>query len=879
MISEALIKTGWRYLLRRRWQSLLMIVGIILGVSVVVSIDIANVSASRAFDLSSAAVSGRTTHSIVGGPEGVPDSVYVDLRLSGVLTAGAPVIREYVSSQQLGGRVYQLIGIDPFSEREFRDYFIQDDPGPSPYITQLLVQPGTVLISTALADEFELASCPSPDFPAGANCKIELRINGSLQSVRVVGFFDNANSERITVKSLGSLDEFIIADISTVQELTGRIGKLDRINLILPESCGDLESAQPESEGMSCPEVEKIRSRLPPEVTIVSEQTRSGNMKEMTEAFHLNLTALSLLALIVGMFLIYNTMTFSVLQRRGVFGILRTIGVTRQEIFFLIIGEALLVGVLGALVGVIFGILLGQLTVRLVTQTINDLYFLVSVRGVQLPWSSLIKGLLLGVLATTISAIPPAWEAAASPPRDVIARVVIESKARRGIRLSGMTGLLLIGGGATILLLPSQDLVPGFAGTLLVIIGFAMLTPLATEQIMKLSVHIFGKRIGTLGRMAHREVNSSLSRTSIAVAALTIALSVTIGISVMVNSFRRTVITWLDETLAGDVYLSVPSFSGTQTDGAVHPSVIEVARRLPEVVRVDTLRAADIITPSGPVHIAASDNPTLVQERMFASRAGSLTDIDAALDAGEVLISEPLANRLGLEVTDTVTLSTKTGLVDFSIAGIYYDYSSSQGTLMMRLSKYRQHWSDDAVSAVALRLIPEADPEEVAEKLAGKIADIQSLDIQPNETLREEALDVFDRTFLITGALRFLAILVAFTGILNALLSWQLEKQREAGILKALGLSSRQLWNLILTETGLMGAVAGLLAAPAGVTLAAILVYIINRRSFGWTMQLYIEPWPFFLAFLIALAASLLAGAIPARKLSLMPPAEALHYE
>jgi putative ABC transport system permease protein len=197
----------------------------------------------------------------------------------------------------------------------------------------------------------------------------------------------------------------------------------------------------------------------------------------------------------------------------------------------------------------------------------------------------------------------------------------------------------------------------------------------------------------------------------------------------------------------------------------------------------------------------------------------------------------------------------------------------------MRLSEYQQHWPDDAITAIALRLIPEADPEKVAEKLIREIAEVQKLDIQPNRALRREALAVFDRTFLITGALRFLAILVAFIGILNALLSWQLEKQREAGILKALGLSNRQLWTLILTETGLMGTVAGLLAMPAGVTLAAILVYIINRRSFGWTMQLYFEPWPFFLAILIALSASLLAGAVPARKLSQIPPAEVLHYE
>jgi len=856
-----------------------MILGIVLGISVVVSIDIAIVSASRAFELSTAAVSGRTTHSIVGGPEGLPDSVYTDLRLSGALEAGAPLILEYATSPQIEDRVFQLIGVDPFSEQDFRDYLPSGASGSFTRLMQLINQPDTVMIPYALVEEFGLGTCPVPDPSTSSDCSLELSTNGSSRLVQVVGFLGKDHNNRASGTDWGTLKDLILADIATAQEITGRIGRLDRIDLILPEACMNLRDTLSVPGELSCPEAARIQSRLPPEAAIVSVQDQAGSIQEMTAAFHLNLTALSLLALIVGMFLIYNTMTFSVLQRRSVFGILRTLGATRREIFSLVLVEACFIGILGALAGVMLGILLGQMTVRLVTQTINDLYFLVSVRGVQVPWSSLVKGLLLGVFATIVSAAPPAWEAASSPPREVLARAVVEAKAGDRIRLAGWVGLILIALGTVLLWLPSRNLATGFAGTLGVIIGFAMLTPTATRLLMGLSVRVFGRFIGTFGRMAHREVNKSLSRTSIAVAALTIALSVTIGISVMVNSFRRTVVIWLDETLAGDIYMSVPAFSGNQTRGAINPSIIRAAREFSGVARLDSLRAAEVFTPSGPVQIAATDNPTLVHERLFQSRHGSLAHLDTALDDGAVLISEPLANRLGLAVDDTITLPTQSGLVDFPIAGIYYDYTSSQGTLMMRLPVYRRLWADENVTAIALRLDTGEDPDKVAERLTRGTAQIQTLEIRPNQSLRKEALAVFDRTFLITGALRFLAILVAFIGILNALLSWQLEKQRQAGILKALGLSNQQLWALILSETGLMGGVAGLLAMPAGVALAAILVFIINRRSFGWTMQLSFEPWPFILALLIALAASLLAGAFPARKLSLIPPAEALHYE
>jgi putative ABC transport system permease protein len=380
--------------------------------------------------------------------------------------------------------------------------------------------------------------------------------------------------------------------------------------------------------------------------------------------------------------------------------------------------------------------------------------------------------------------------------------------------------------------------------------------------------------------MAPRDVINALSRTGVAIAALMVAVSVTIGVSLMVGSFRYTVITWLEETLQGDVYISAPGLAAAQASIPLDSKVLPIIQDWPGVRRADVLRSAMVDSPSGPVHIAATNNPTLVDERIFLSASGGAEEMRKALDGGAILVSEPLANRLGLiGKGNAITLFTEMGAYDFPTTGIYYDYASTQGTVLMTLSTYRKYWNDTSLTAASLRLDMGADPDQVADDLAKALKPVQRLQIRPNQALREEVLVVFDRTFAITGALQILAMIVAFVGILSALLSLELERQRELGILRAIGLTTRQLWSLVMVETGLMGGVAGLLAMPTGFVLAVILIYIINRRSFGWTLQMQVEPTPFLQAIGVAIVAALLAGIYPALKISRTVTSEALRSE
>ena len=854
MLSRTLLNVGWRYLLRHPWQSVLMIVGIMLGVAVMVAIDLANVSASQAFDLSTEAVAGRATHQIVGGPQGLDESVYVALRRAGLANDGiasAPIISDYVSSPQLGNRPVQLLGIDPFAEAPFRNYVTDGQNVPVAQLTAFLTQPGAVLLSRDVADRYGLE----------IGAPLELTVGGYQRAAFVAGMVQPTDN-----LSRRALDGMLLADISTAQELTGRIGKLDRIDLLVPEG-GDALLA-------------RLQAMLPETVTVQPVAARSGTIEQMTAAFRTNLTALSLLALVVGLFLIYNTMTFSVVQRRPLFGTLRCLGVTGNEVFILVLAEALVIGVIGAVLGVVLGVFMGQGAVRAVTQTINDLYFVVTVQGVAAPVSSLVKGAVLGVVATVLAAAPPAWEAASVPPRTALSRSGLESKAGQAVKAAALASLMLMATGVVLLALPVRGLLTSFAGTFAIIIGIGMQTPLVTKLLMDATTPVSSRLGGVLGRMAPRSVVNSLSRTAIAIAALMIAVSVTIGVSLMVGSFRYTVVAWLSQTVQGDVYISPPSATASSNTGIIDPAASTIVRGWPGVERVDSLRSVTVDSPDGPLQVAAVDNPSTGDERLFVASDGPPEAVWEAMQAGAVMVSEPFANRFNLPKSGgEVTLDTPGGPRTFPVAAIYYDYASSQGTVMMALPLYQSLWNDDAITALALRLAPGVDADQITRQLQDALANVQSLIVQPNQALRDEALVVFDRTFAITGALQLLATLVAFIGVLSALLSLMLDKQRELGILRAVGLTGRQLWRLVSLETGLMGAVAGLLAMPTGLVLALILIYIINRRSFGWTLQLQLSPEPFIQALIVAVVAALLAGIYPAYRMTRMATSDAMRFE
>ncbi|MDX1436597.1 MAG: FtsX-like permease family protein [Anaerolineales bacterium] len=859
--SLNLLRTGWRYLVRHPWESGLMVFGIALGVAVVIAIDLANASARRAFDLSIDSVAGKATHQITAAPLPLEDVVYADLRLAFPEEPMAPVVAEFATSEELGGIPLQILGIDPYAEAPFRDYInLSAEQGQLPDLAAFLTRPGALLISSNLAARYGFSACAERS-NASSDCTLNLNIGGLSRPAQISGLITPTSGA-----SAEAVETLALMDVSTAQELTGGLGQLSTIDLLLPEDSQALQ--------------ERIQAVLPEGARLEEVAARSGALFQITSAFRLNLTALSLLALIVGLFLIYNTMTVTTLRRRPLYGLLRCLGVTRREIYFVVVAEALMVGILGSILGVALGIFLGRESVRLVSQTINDLYFVVSVQASSIPAGSLLKGAALGILTTVLAAALPAREAASVPPRAALVRSTLESKSRSTVRLAALVGVLCTLLGLAALWFPDSGLVLSFTGTFLIIVGFASMTPAVTVGLMRLLERPLGRLASLQGRMAPRSVVASISRTSIATAALMVAVSVSIGLSLMVESFRFTVEDWLSQTLRGDIYISSPGVAAAQTSTIIFPEVIDLLESRADIAQIGTIRVVQVDSPDGPIQLGAVNDPHEAVKRPFMASIGSPAEVAEAMQAGALLISEPLARRLELPVEGAgLTLTTPAGLQTFDVAGIYYDYGNTQGFALMDQAVYLRSWNDPAVTAVSVNLAEGSSTTEVARDLQEQLAQFQQLEVQPNQALRANALEIFDRTFQITTSLQGLVTLVAFTGVLSALLSLQLEKGRELSILSAVGLTGRQLSGLVFLESGLMGAIAGVLSMPTGFVLSLILIYIINRRAFGWTLQLEMTSLPFLQALGIAILAALIAAIYPAWRITRQNTAAGLRGE
>ena len=263
----------------------------------------------------------------------------------------------------------------------------------------------------------------------------------------------------------------IISDISTAQEILQKEGTIDRIDLILPTGNPDFE--------------EQLSLLLPGSVKVTPIEARSAGLDQLTSAFQTNLTALSFLAMLVGMFLIYNTMTFSIVQRRSFFGIYRCLGVTRREIFFMVIAEATVIGIVGGLLGLIVGIGLGQFTIKMVSQTVNDLYFTTTINSTSISSLSLVKGFFLGLITTMSTAIPPALEAASVSPREALSRYSVEHRSKQRIWKIALAGLVALGISFILLYVPTTSLIVGFGIIAFITVGFAMVTPLVMVWLLK----------------------------------------------------------------------------------------------------------------------------------------------------------------------------------------------------------------------------------------------------------------------------------------------------------------------------------------------------------------------------------------------------------
>ena len=845
---KLLWRASLRHLRRHPAQLLLALAGMTLGVGTIVAVDIAAASSRRAFELSVQAVNGPATHLLSANPGALEESLYVRLvtraLVPGVAQARyAPRLSGYA---RIGTRLLELQGIDPLASAALAEAPAGLGPALGGGLEEArawFLEPGAVLLGARTAADLQLRP--------GAHFLVE--VAGATRAAVLIG----------TLPDTGGYDSLLLTDLAQAQEWLGARGRLSAIDVRLPQGPAGrrLEAA--------------LRAELPPGVTLSPTRARSQETFAMTDAFTTNLRALSLLALLVGTFLIYSALSFAVLQRRAILGVLRALGATRAEVLGVLLGEAAVLGLIGAALGTLLGVAIGRTLVGLVARTITDLYFVVSVTTLALPAATLAKALLAGVGTALVAALVPALEVAASAPQLALARTVLESRVRRLARVLVVCATLLGALSLACVLIFTRSLLAGFVALFLLLLAVAALTPALLEALARGAAR-WSRARSPLARLALEDVAASLSRTAVAVAALAMALTAMIGVAVMVASFRGSLSAWLRTTLRADVYVSAPA----PGSGAGLPSaLVQQLAGLPGVRAHSEARRSQVESDHGALEVAAvrlgpygGDAYHLV--------AGRAPAVWAAFARGALLISEPLAWRLRLAPGERLTLVSASGPRALPIAGVYREYGNERGEVLMALSTYRGLWPDASLSGLGLYLAPGTPVDAlIGEVRARASAAGTAVLVRSNAAIRALSLGIFERTFLITRVLYWLAAGVAALGLVSALLAWQLARARELALLRSLGLTPGASALVILLQTLFMGAVALLAAVPAGVLTALMLTEVINRRAFGWHIDLYLAPPQFMNAVLLALLAAAGAALYPAWRSARAPLAAGLRAE
>jgi len=809
-----------RPLRRDLLRTALTILAVALGVAVVVAIDLAGDAATGSFRSSMETLAGKTDLEILanGG---------IDERLMGRLVTlpfdahFSPVVETQALLDGLGS--VPLYGVDLAGAPE-----------------------DAIVVSRALAQRLHVAT-------------------GAPLSTVIDGRRFQFQAGRIA--EAGSA-EFLAIDIAAAQQCLGRYGKLDRIDVVV-EPGEDFRRVE-----------DAVRAALPAGYLLEKPGARSDENQRMLRAFRWNLRVLGYISLVVGAFLIYNTISVSVVRRRAEIGILRALGAGRSAVLALFLAEALLLGIVGAAIGVALGRLLAGATVRLIADTVNALYTTSRPAPIALTWSEAMIGIVTGALVALASALAPAREAMDVAPTEAMSRGAHEHHARlrwrRGLAWSAVFAILALAASQAAPL----DGFPagGYTAALLSIAAAAMAAPAVVLAVNRATRAV--ARHSVVGLLAGRSLTASLSRTSVVVGALSTAIAMMASVGIMVGSFRETVTLWLDVQLRADLYVrpSMPVAAGAYPPMAAE--VPAILASIPGVAAVDVFHALEFHYRGERATLGAGSLDIVRRYGRLRFLPGA--DRDAVLRSlpgrDRAIVSEPFANRHGMRIGDRLTIALGGREVSLTVAGVYYEYSSSQGYVIVDNTTLARYLPGQPATNAAVYLARGADAAAVQRQIQLRIAGY-GVSVAPNSELRRNAIAVFDRTFAITWALEAVAIVVAMLGAANSLLALVLDRRRELGLLRHLGASAAQVRGMILTEAAFLGLLAALLGLALGFALSLLLVFVVNKQSFGWTIQFHPPGGLLAGALLLVWSVTVLAGLYPARVAARLNPIDVIHEE
>lgn len=835
-----------RRLVHEPLRSVTTALGIALGVAVIIAIQLTNASSLAGFQTALDTVSGRTSLEIVGTSLGLDERRLVDLGWLREYGEIAPVLEGDIVLRDQGRPTERLrvLGIDILRDRPFRDYRLlewagrSDEPSPQEFL-DLLVDPGSVILTAKFAAPRNLVVGSTIVASAGDR-RVPLTIRGLLRDEGPARVLDG---------------NFALMDIAGAQQLLDRFGRVDRIEVRVPNA--RLASAET-----------AISPRLPPGLIVQRPARRSEQAGQMLAAFHLNLTALSYVALLVGLFLVYNTVSVAVLSRRSEIGTLRALGVTRAGVRALFLGEAAALALVGAAIGLGIGRLLADGAVALTATAVSAIYIAAAAAPPALNGTHVALAFGSAVPLALLAALLPAQEAAAVPPTIALRGAdQLDIRAHLPRRLLWVPALLLGLAALCSQLGPVNGLpVFGYVAAVGVIFGTSFFVPALLAGITRALVPLAKRLLAVEDWLAAGNLAAAISRLSISVAALAVSLSMMVAISIMIGSFRQTVVYWVGQTLQADLFVSPGARQQPTNTETLSPDLVRLVTEHPDVLAVDRFRVSEVPYGATGIRVGGGEFAVLLAHGslLFKAPADARERMRQAIGKDVVVVSEAFALKHRRGPGDVITLPTEHGPAPFTIAVVYYDYSNDRGVVMMDRAVFEQHYDDRSTSGLTVYLREGVDPDQARSRLLAAIGDSHQVFINTNRALRTEVLRIFDSTFAITYALEVIAIIVAMLGVAATLLTLILEREADLTILRLIGTSSGQIRRMVVGEAIVIGAISQAIGLLVGFVLSLLLVYVINVQSFGWTIQFHL-PVGFLMQSSIAMVvATALAGLYPA---------------
>jgi putative ABC transport system permease protein len=852
---------SWRHLKLHRLRTLLTILGIVLGVGVIVAIAIVNRSLTTSFQSTIDQIAGKAVLQVANGESGIREDLFPVVRdTAGVQDAAAAVDGFLPVSGAAAERLY-VYGVDLLTDFAIRDHQFAGAGFEFDRALDFIAAPDSIAVTETFARRL--------DVNLGSQLTVITSRGKQTYTVRAL------LKEEGTAKVFGG--NFALMDLPVAQMAFGKEGKFDIVDLTVEPGATVADVQQ------------RLRQRLQGMADVERPRKRGEQIESLLTSFRVGLFFVSLIALFVGFFLIYNTVSVSVVQRKREIGTLRCIGMRRGELIRWIISEALILALVGALAGCVFGWLLAQAALVAVGETVSNLFSSIGLMTGGLAWQELLLAITSGVGVAVLAALHPAVEAVRISPlenaRQSVWRPVFHGSKSWATRLGLLCVLLspMIIFFAAVLRSPVQQFSAGVIGMLIFLLALAFLCPLIISSCVnwfaRAGINIPGFSWAE-SRLASDSLRKNPIRSGITVATMVISLAAIFTIAAFVNSVRGSLLAWIDQMVTADLIVS----SGARTAGPKNVPLTEDPlpglRSVAGVKIVDLYRLIRSNYQGRPILIESFSAAASAAVRKLPTPSGEGKMVLSEMAAGDgVIVSESFQSKFGKGTNDTVELATPAGLVAFRVLGVYVDYSSDIGSVLIDRALYKKFWQDELVDAFDLWLEPGADQNIVIEQIKKDYGEQYQLFISTHRQLKESVVRIMEQSFVVNYAVEIVAVIVAVFSVINTLLASVLDRARQIGVLRAIGATQAQIRRMIVFEAASMGLIGGFLGLIAGTIMSYHHVVYNTKVLTGWTFEYY---YPYDLAALsifVSVILCLLAGDWPAKHAAATPIVSAIGYE